>query len=188
MDNTDDMAYSSQLVPDDGCGCGDAGDVGFLQNADSEPLDFQGFLHSALVFQLSHSALDKCLCLGVGLPFVSTAVVVLLASIRCSISCRCHQTTSPGVSWSCSQWFPCWCQVVWSYELPVFFHILSGANFAGTLARFPTTSTHQKKDSVGIDIPNTFFAKSAFPEHVILANPGIKVPKQKDLIFFRDVR
>lgn len=61
--------------PDDDCG--DAGDVGFLQNADSEPLDFQGLLQPALVFQLSHSALDKCLCLGVGLPFVSTAVVVL---------------------------------------------------------------------------------------------------------------
>lgn len=59
MDNADDMAYPSQLVPDDGCG-----------NADSEPLDFQGLLHPALVFQLSHSALDKCLCLGVGLPFV----------------------------------------------------------------------------------------------------------------------
>lgn len=68
MDNADDMAYPSQLVPDDGCG--DAGDVGFLQNTDSEPLDFQGLLHPALVFQLSHSALDKCLCLDVGLPFV----------------------------------------------------------------------------------------------------------------------
>lgn len=54
MDNADDMSYPSQLVPDDGCG--DAGDVGFLQNADSDTSGFPRPSPSSIVF----SALSLC--------------------------------------------------------------------------------------------------------------------------------